>query len=102
MIFRHDRYGLGMAQMLGFKLSENFDYPYISKSVTEFWRRWHITLGAWFRDYVFIPLQFRVRKIKGFPIQLITVLVFLLTGLWHGFDEHFIAWGFDAWYCDRH
>jgi alginate O-acetyltransferase complex protein AlgI len=84
---------LGMAQMLGFKLSENFDYPYISKSVTEFWRRWHITLGAWFRDYVFIPLQFRVRKIKGFPIQLITVLVFLLTGLWHGFDEHFIAWG---------
>lgn len=84
---------LGVAQMLGFTLSENFDHPFISKSVTEFWRRWHITLGAWFRDYVFIPLQFRVRKIKGFPIQLITVFIFLLTGLWHGFDEHFIAWG---------
>jgi len=84
---------LGLAQILGFTLSENFDYPYISKSVTEFWRRWHITLGAWFRDYVFIPLQFRVRKIKGFPIQSITVLIFLLTGLWHGFDNHFIAWG---------
>lgn len=84
---------IGIAQMLGYKLTENFNYPYISRSVTEFWRRWHISLGSWFRDYVFIPIQFRLRKIKGFPIQLITILVFLLTGLWHGFDNHFIVWG---------
>lgn len=84
---------IGMAQMLGYKLTENFNYPYISRSVTEFWRRWHISLGAWFRDYVFIPIQFRLRKIKGFPLQLITILVFLLTGLWHGFNNHYIVWG---------
>ena len=84
---------IGIAQMLGYKLTENFNYPYISRSVTEFWRRWHISLGAWFRDYIFIPVQFRLRKIKGFPIQLITILIFLLTGLWHGFNNHFIAWG---------
>lgn len=84
---------IGIAQMLGYKLAENFNYPYISRSVTEFWRRWHISLGAWFRDYFFIPMQFRLRKIKAFPLQLITVLVFLLTGLWHGFNNHFIVWG---------
>lgn len=84
---------IGIAQMLGYKLAENFNYPYLSRSVTEFWRRWHISLGAWFRDYIFIPMQFRLRKIKGFPLQLITVLVFLLTGLWHGFTNHFIVWG---------
>src|SRR5690606_13894985 len=84
---------IGIAYMLGYKLAENFNYPYISRSVTEFWRRWHISLGAWFRDYFFIPMQFRLRKIKAFPLQLITVLVFLLTGLWHGFNNHFIVWG---------
>jgi len=84
---------IGIAQMLGYKLAENFNYPYISRSVTEFWRRWHISLGAWFRDYIFIPMQFRLRKLKGFPLQVITVLVFLLTGLWHGFNKHFIFWG---------
>lgn len=84
---------IGIAQMLGYKLTENFNFPYISRSVTEFWRRWHISLGSWFRDYVFIPLQFRLRKNKRFPLQLITILIFLLTGLWHGFNNHFIAWG---------
>ena len=84
---------IGIAQMLGYKLMENFNYPYMSKSVTEFWRRWHISLGSWFRDYLFIPMQFRLRKIKGFPLQSITILIFLLTGLWHGFNSQFVVWG---------
>lgn len=84
---------IGIAQMLGYKLVENFNYPYISKSVTEFWRRWHISLGSWFRDYLFIPMQFRLRKFKKFPIQIVTIFIFLLTGLWHGFDTKFVIWG---------
>lgn len=82
---------IGLGRVFGFHFLENFDYPYISKSVTEFWRRWHISLSTWFRDYVYIPLGGnRVNKFKW--IRNI-ILVWLLTGLWHGAAWNFIIWG---------
>lgn len=82
---------VGMGHMLGFHFPENFNYPYISKSITEFWRRWHISLGSWFRDYLYIPLGGN-RKGKG--RQLLNILlVWLATGLWHGADWTFVLWG---------
>lgn len=82
---------IGLGKMFGFSLPENFNYPYISKSVTEFWRRWHMTLGTWFKDYVYIPLGGnRVSKLKW--IRNIFV-VWFLTGLWHGASWNFILWG---------
>ena len=82
---------IGLGKIFGFHFLENFDYPYISKSVTEFWRRWHISLSTWFRDYVYIPLGGnRVSKFKW--IRNI-ILVWLLTGLWHGAAWNFIIWG---------
>ena len=82
---------IGLGRIFGFHFLENFDYPYISKSVTEFWRRWHISLSTWFRDYVYIPLGGnRVSKTKW--IRNI-ILVWLLTGLWHGAAWNFIIWG---------
>jgi alginate O-acetyltransferase complex protein AlgI len=82
---------LGLAQCLGFTLPENFKYPYSAKSISEFWRRWHITLSSWFREYVFFPLERRRWNVAG--QQLNTLIVFLLTGLWHGLTLPFIAWG---------
>ena len=78
--------------MLGFEFCINFDYPYISKSVTEFWRRWHISLSTWFRDYVYIPLGGnRCGKIR----QCVNILiVWALTGFWHGAGWNFLFWGF--------
>lgn len=82
---------IGLGKMLGFEFLENFNYPYISKSITEFWRRWHISLSQWFRDYVYIPLGGnRVGKVK--LIRNIFV-VWMLTGLWHGANWTFIIWG---------
>lgn len=82
---------IGLGKMLGFSFPENFNYPYISSSVTEFWRRWHITLSTWFKDYVYIPLGGnRVGKIKWLRNILI---VWFLTGLWHGAAWNFILWG---------
>ena len=82
---------IGLGKMLGFNFPENFNYPYISKSVTEFWRRWHITLVTWFKDYIYIPLGGnRVGKIKWLRNILI---VWFLTGLWHGAAWNFILWG---------
>ena len=82
---------IGLGKMFGFEFLENFNYPYISKSITEFWRRWHISLGTWFRDYVYIPLGGnRVSKIKSYRNIFI---VWLLTGLWHGADWTFVIWG---------
>ena len=73
---------IGLARMLGFHLKENFDYPYTSGSITEFWRRWHISLGQWFREYVYIPLG---GNRKGFLVQMRNLLiVWALTGIWHG------------------
>lgn len=82
---------IGMGKLLGFRFLENFDYPLISKSITEFWRRWHISLGSWFRDYVYIPLGGnRVKPTR----QIFNILtVWCLTGLWHGADWTFMAWG---------
>ena len=82
---------IGLGKILGFDFLENFNYPYISKSITEFWRRWHISLSSWFRDYVYIPLGGnRVSKIKW--IRNIFI-VWFLTGLWHGASWNFILWG---------
>ena len=81
----------GLGNMLGFEFLKNFNYPYISKSITEFWRRWHISLGTWFREYVYIPLG---GNRKGFPRQILNLLiVWFLTGLWHGASYNFILWG---------
>lgn len=82
---------VGLGKMLGFKFPENFNYPFISQSATEFWRRWHITLGSWFRDYVYIPLGGN-RVSKGKWIRNIAV-VWLLTGIWHGAEWNFALWG---------
>jgi alginate O-acetyltransferase complex protein AlgI len=84
---------IGIGQMLGFKLPENFNFPYISKSISDFWRRWHITLGAWFRTYLFIPLEFSRKKAKVLRQQTNLLIVFFLTGLWHGADWNFVIWG---------
>lgn len=82
---------IGLGKMLGFEFNMNFNYPYVSKSITEFWRRWHISLSRWFRDYVYIPLGGnRVSKIKHIRNLLI---VWFLTGLWHGAAWNFVAWG---------
>jgi len=82
---------IGLGQVLGFDFMENFNYPYISKSITEFWRRWHISLGSWFRDYLYIPLGGnRVKKNRWlFNI----FIVWMLTGFWHGASWNFILWG---------
>jgi alginate O-acetyltransferase complex protein AlgI len=82
---------IGLGSMLGFKFIENFNYPFISKSATEFWRRWHMSLGTWFRDYVYIPLGgSRCSK----PRHLLNVfIVWMLTGFWHGAEWTFIVWG---------
>lgn len=84
---------IGIGNMLGFKLPENFNFPYISKSISDFWRRWHITLGAWFRTYLFIPLEFARKKQKTFRQESNLIIVFLLTGLWHGANWNFVIWG---------
>lgn len=82
---------LAFGAMFGFKFDENFNYPYISKSITDFWRRWHISLSTWFRDYVYIPLGgSRVAKPRAF---LNIFIVWLLTGVWHGASWNFILWG---------
>lgn len=82
---------IGLGKMLGFEFLENFNYPYISKSVSEFWRRWHISLGSWFRDYIYIPLGGnRVSNIKTYRNL---TIVWLITGIWHGASWNFVAWG---------
>lgn len=86
---------IGLGHMFGFRFLENFDYPYISISVTEFWRRWHISLSTWFRDYVYIPLGGN-RCAKWKHMRNIFV-VWLLTGLWHGAAWTFVLWG--LWFC---
>ena len=82
---------VGLGQMFGFTLPENFDHPYASLSVTDFWRRWHITLSLWFRDYVYIPLGGNRVKRARFVLNLLTV--WALTGLWHGASWNFVLWG---------
>lgn len=82
---------IGLGHMFGFTFLENFNYPYISKSITEFWRRWHISLSSWFRDYVYIPLG---GSRKGLSKQIRNIfIVWLLTGIWHGASMNFLYWG---------
>lgn len=82
---------IGLGRILGFRFSENFNYPYVSTSITEFWRRWHISLGSWFRDYLYIPLG---GSRRGRARQLLNIfIVWLATGLWHGAAWTFVLWG---------
>lgn len=82
---------IGLGKMLGFDLPKNFDYPYLSTSMTEFWRRWHITLGSWFREYVYIPIGGnRIGKLRTY-INLF--VVWIMTGIWHGASWNFVLWG---------
>jgi alginate O-acetyltransferase complex protein AlgI len=82
---------IGLGRLFGFRFLENFNYPYISSSVQEFWRRWHISLSSWFRDYLYIPLGGN----RGGPLRIYLnlVTVFFLCGLWHGASWNFIIWG---------
>ena len=82
---------IGLGKMFGFEFSENFNYPYMSLSIREFWRRWHISLSTWFREYVYIPLGGNKKGQKRTYINL--MIVFFLTGLWHGASYNFIFWG---------
>ena len=82
---------IGLGRMFGFHFLENFNFPYMSKTITEFWRRWHISLSSWFREYVYIPLG---GNRKGLARQLINIMiVWMLTGLWHGANWNFVLWG---------
>lgn len=82
---------IGLGRMFGFHFLENFNFPYMSKTITEFWRRWHISLSSWFREYVYIPLG---GNRKGLKRQIINILiVWMLTGLWHGANWNFVLWG---------
>jgi len=82
---------LGLGRMMGIQFIENFNFPYISKNIGEFWRRWHISLSSWFRDFVFYPLERHRLKWIGQPVNIL--IVFVLTGLWHGLMTNFIIWG---------
>jgi alginate O-acetyltransferase complex protein AlgI len=82
---------IGLGKMFGFTFPENFNYPYIATSVTDFWRRWHITLSSWFRDYVYIPLG--GNRVSKWRMYLNLLTVFFLCGLWHGAMWTFVVWG---------
>ena len=82
---------IGLGKMFGFHFLENFNFPYLSKSITEFWRRWHISLGSWFKEYVYIPLGGNRKGMKRTIINLL--IVWFLTGLWHGASWNFVVWG---------
>jgi alginate O-acetyltransferase complex protein AlgI len=85
------RFTIGLGYMFGFKFPENFNYPYISQSITEFWRRWHISLSRWFRDYLYIPLG--GNRVAPHRIYINLMTVFFLCGLWHGASWNFVVWG---------
>ena len=82
---------IGLGRIFGFHFIENFNYPYLSKSVTEFWRRWHMSLGSWFRDYVYIPMGGNRVSRGRWVFNILTV--WMLTGLWHGAAWNFVLWG---------
>lgn len=82
---------IGLGKIFGYNFPENFNYPYISKSIKEFWRRWHISLSSWFRDYLYIPLG--GNRAGNFRTYINLFIVFFVTGLWHGASWNFIVWG---------
>lgn len=81
----------GLGNMMGFEFLKNFNYPYIAKSITDFWRRWHISLSTWFKEYVYIPLGGNRKGVKRQILNLL--IVWGLTGLWHGAAYNFVLWG---------
>jgi Predicted membrane protein involved in D-alanine export len=89
----YSQMAIGLGKMFGFDFPENFDYPYIAKSITEFWRRWHISLSTWFRDYLYIPLGGSRVDSTGKHIRNL-LIVWLATGIWHGANWTFVLWGF--------
>jgi alginate O-acetyltransferase complex protein AlgI len=98
LVIYFDFYGytdmaLGIGALFGIELPENFNFPYLSRSISDFWRRWHITLNNWFRTYVFMPLEYKRRRVKFYRIQTHILIVFFLTGFWHGASWNFILWG---------
>lgn len=95
--FGYSLMAAGLGQMLGFQLPKNFHHPYTGLTMTEFWRRWHITLGAWFREYVYIPLGGNRRGLLCTIRNLFIVWIF--TGIWHGAGYHFLLWGFILFLC---
>ncbi len=84
---------IGLGQTMGFRFPENFNLPYLAKTLSDFWRRWHMSLVSWFREYVFYRLEFARRKSVFFRQQINILVVFILTGLWHGFTLNFLIWG---------
>lgn len=82
---------IGLGRMMGLRFVENFDFPYLSRNISDFWRRWHISLSTWFRETVFFPLE--RRRVRWFGQQINILIVFILTGLWHGFTHNFFFWG---------
>lgn len=82
---------IGLGKMMGFTFPENFDYPYMSKSISEFWRRWHMTLGGWFKSYVYFPLGGSKKGLKRTVLNL--MIVWTITGIWHGASWNFMLWG---------
>lgn len=82
---------IGLGRMFGFKFDENFNYPLVAVGIRDFWRRWHISLGSWFRDYIYIPLGGSRCNLIKFSRNII--IVWLLTGLWHGAQWNFVMWG---------
>jgi len=84
---------IGVGKMLGFDLPENFNYPYISKSITEFWRRWHMTLSSWIKDYIFSPLAMQMRYLGKAGIFIALMVTFIVCGIWHGPTWNYIIWG---------
>tara|TARA_R110002050_G_scaffold263065_1_gene403449 strand:+ start:8767 stop:10185 length:1419 start_codon:yes stop_codon:yes gene_type:complete len=83
---------IGLGLMIGFQFPENFNFPYLSKSITEFWQRWHITLGSWMRDYLYIPLG--GNRVSNIRVYFNLLFVFFISGFWHGANWNFIIWGF--------
>jgi alginate O-acetyltransferase complex protein AlgI len=82
---------IGSGNLFGFRIRENFNWPYLSRNIADFWRRWHISLGRWIYDYVFAPLAFAVGG--RIPVPVALLIAFMLCGLWHGADYHFVVWG---------
>jgi len=84
---------IGVGKMLGFDLPENFNFPYISRSISEFWRRWHMTLSAWLRDYLFMPLSLNMKRWGKTGVFIALMITFTICGMWHGATWNFLIWG---------
>lgn len=84
---------IGLGKMFGFKFNENFNHPYTSKSITDFWRKWHMSLSTWLSDYIFTPLMIRFRDYRIVSLMIATITTFFVSGLWHGASWNFVLWG---------